>query len=235
MSTARPRQTEWSDPTLLDSYVDYSYHQQQYDYSAGDDGNTDLAEEVEVGPICVYGAWGAWETCSRACGSGMTSRERVLTEGPAEVCTHLTHVRSCFGRTCQVDTQLVVKETATLLPGKFSSHRNKKEYEVRSNLKNFTEEENADLYCVRYHVVQAARACLLGQVEWTGLQQGGEVCALCTSKAVREADGGCVGSGLEGRITAFKMLLHTRCYGSFRKLRDMDLCDCDETSSFIFV
>jgi hypothetical protein len=32
--------------------------------------------------------------------------------------------------------------------------RNKKEYEVRSNLKNFTEEENAELYCVRYHVVQ---------------------------------------------------------------------------------
>jgi hypothetical protein len=34
--------------------------------------------------------------------------------------------------------------------------RNKKEYEVRSNLKNFTEEENAELYCVRYHVVQVS-------------------------------------------------------------------------------
>jgi hypothetical protein len=32
--------------------------------------------------------------------------------------------------------------------------RNKKEYEVRSNLKNFTEDENAELYCIRYHVVQ---------------------------------------------------------------------------------
>ena len=32
--------------------------------------------------------------------------------------------------------------------------RNKKEYEVRSNLKNFTEVENAELYCVRFHVVQ---------------------------------------------------------------------------------
>jgi hypothetical protein len=34
--------------------------------------------------------------------------------------------------------------------------RNKKEYEVRSNLRNFTEEENAELYCVRYHVVQVS-------------------------------------------------------------------------------
>jgi len=36
----------------------------------------------------------------------------------------------------------------------FLFFRNKKEYEVRSNLKNFTEVENSELYCVRYQVAQ---------------------------------------------------------------------------------
>jgi hypothetical protein len=122
---------EGKDPTLEDSYAEYGSY--QYDYSSG--GLVTAAQEDDVileeeespaGPTCVYTPWGAWEACSRACGSGVTQRARALTEGPEEACTHLTHVRSCFGRTCELDTQAVVKETATFLPGKFSSHRSGK-------------------------------------------------------------------------------------------------------------
>ncbi len=42
--------------------------------------------------------------------------------------------------------------------------RNKKEYEVRSNLKNFTEDENAELYCIRYHVVQVGETTTVNNV-----------------------------------------------------------------------
>jgi hypothetical protein len=134
-STKLPKKgANWRDPTLADSYAEYSY---QYSYGSARDYSSvdqdfptgeleDNAEEEEgERPVCLYGPWGAWDPCSRECGSGVTHRQRQLIDGPAEVCTHLTHKRSCFGRTCHAEnsTQAVVKETATLLPGKFSSHR----------------------------------------------------------------------------------------------------------------
>ena len=51
-----------------------------------------------------------------------------------------------------------MQERAVLLPGRYSQHGAGRGYEVRSNLRNFTQqEEDTALYCVRL-VVQRARS-----------------------------------------------------------------------------
>ena len=59
---------------------------------------------------------------------------------------------------CSAVGSWVMQERAVLLPGRYSQHGAGRGYEVRSNLRNFTQqEEDTALYCVRL-VVQRARS-----------------------------------------------------------------------------
>ena len=49
--------------------------------------------------------------------------------------------------------------TATLLPGRYGSVKVKKDYEVRSNLKNFKDDEKELSHCAAYQVVDIADGC----------------------------------------------------------------------------
>ena len=74
---------------------------------------------------------------------------------------------------------------AVLLLGEYSQHDQKQEYEVRSNLKNFTvEAEEQELYCLQYMVASASSMCR-EMPELASLRAGQEVCALCTSRGVQ--------------------------------------------------
>ena len=74
---------------------------------------------------------------------------------------------------------------AVLLLGQYSTHDQKAEYEVRSNLKNFTvEAEEQELYCLQYMVATASSICR-EMPDLTSLGAGQEVCALCTSRGVQ--------------------------------------------------
>ena len=48
----------------------------------------------------------------------------------------------------------IVKTTATLIPGRYGSATAKKEYEVRSNLRNFSDSEKELSHCAAYKVQQ---------------------------------------------------------------------------------
>ena len=142
----------YTDPTLEDAYYSANY---DYSYDYGDsgvgtehEGTRNREEEVDPSQQCVYSGWEDWSNCSSDCGSGTKSRSRSVLQGAD--CPYVNHTTSCFGRACSLDLNVVVRERATLLPAKYGKGRNKKEYEVRSNLKNFTEEENTELYCVHF-------------------------------------------------------------------------------------
>ena len=128
---------------------------------------------------------------------------------------------------------------AVLLLGEYSQHDQKQEYEVRSNLKNFTVEEDRALYCVHFQLVRTAKMCrsspsLSGLVE---LGEGEEVCVLCTSKAVRSGEEMCRGSGVAGGVTQWRMFLQPHCSGTWRQTQTLptDICHCKQPLSFLFV
>ena len=74
---------------------------------------------------------------------------------------------------------------AVLLLGQYSTHDQKAEYEVRSNLKNFTvEAEEQELYCLQYKVATATSTCR-DEPDLASLGSGNTVCALCTSRGVQ--------------------------------------------------
>ena len=123
---------------------------------------------------------------------------------------------------------------AVLLLGQYSTHDQKKEYEVRSNLKNFTMEEDKALYCVHFLVTAAARMCR-SEPLLSGLGSGEEVCVLCTSKAVRRGEERCQGSGVFGRITQWRMFLQPQCSGTWRQTLQSHTCHCQPHQSFLFV
>ncbi|XP_072186520.1 SCO-spondin [Excalfactoria chinensis] len=71
------------------------------------DLNRDCADgSDESGCVdCILSPWGAWSQCSRSCGLGVTSRQRVLLRGalPGGTCqTPRLDTRSCFLRACPV-------------------------------------------------------------------------------------------------------------------------------------
>ena len=124
---------------------------------------------------------------------------------------------------------------AVLLLGQYSTHDQKKEYEVRSNLKNFTVEEDRALYCVHFMVTSlSARMCTSDPL-LAGLEVGQEVCVLCTSKAVSSGEERCQGSGVSGRVTQWRMFLQPQCSGTWRQSLQSHSCHCQPHQSFVFV
>ena len=132
------------------------------------------------------------------------------------------------------DLNVMLQLKAVLLLGQYSTHDQKEEYEVRSNLKNFTMEEDRALYCVHFLVTAAARMCR-SEPLLSGLGSGEEVCVLCTSKAVRRGEERCQGSGVFGRVTQWRMFLQPQCSGTWRQSLQSHTCHCQPHQSFLFV
>jgi len=245
-TTLRPRTTEEPvhnlDPTFGDS-LSYDQFDNYYDYTYYDtlDGNINEKElepeakvEVSIPLSCSYSEWAPWSSCTSPCGSGVKSRNRTLTHGSIQYCSYIEQTKSCFGTSCGVTNDRSAKARATLLLGKFSQHDVERGYEVRSNLKNFTKEDNRELYCVKFEIIQASKLCW-NEPELVSLQRRQTVCGLCTSKAVQANEIKCRGSGVQGRVTGWRMFLEPHCSGSWKMISQMDECDCQERNIFIFV
>ena len=125
---------------------------------------------------------------------------------------------------------------ANLLLAQYSNHDKHLGYEVRSNLKNFTVEQDTSLYCIQFELAYTSRTCAsipeLSSFAESGA--GRRVCALCTSKAVRPGEERCRGSGVSGALTTWRMLIHPHCSGRWRQVLMTKECDCPEESSFVF-
>lgn len=191
---------------------------------------------------CRVGEWGEWGRCSTECGQGVSKRRRAITHPAAnggKECPDLEQTRSCRteGGCSQrkKDTVSALRETAMLLPGKWSTRRKAKEYDVRSNLKTYVEVENKGEYCIVFRVDKATKACLENKDTWE-LTKDNEVCVSCESKAVREKLGGrCAGHGVYDRETRFKTVVTPECHGRWERVRYEENCPCKSGPTFIFV
>ena len=123
---------------------------------------------------------------------------------------------------------------ANLLLAQYSNHDKNLGYEVRSNLKNFTVEQDTSLYCIQFELAYTSRACSSIPELRSLARPGAAVCALCTSKAVRAGEERCRGSGGAGAVTTWRMLIHPHCHGRWRHTLQTHECDCLEESSFVF-
>ena len=123
---------------------------------------------------------------------------------------------------------------ANLLLAQYSNHDKNLGYEVRSNLKNFTVEQDTSLYCIQFELAYTSRACSSISELSALTRPGGAVCALCTSKAVRAGEERCRGSGEPGGVTTWRMLIHPHCHGRWRQVLQTQECDCPQESSFVF-
>ena len=58
---------------------------------------------------CEVGEWGAWTSCTKACGGGKTTRSRKVVQvptGTGKACPHLYEEEDCNQHTCGVSLSL---------------------------------------------------------------------------------------------------------------------------------
>jgi len=191
---------------------------------------------------CKLGEWSEWSDCSTDCGHGTSTRTRSIIHPPANggrECLDMDQSRSCrVNHGCserKKDTVSAIRETAMLLPRKWSSKKKTKKYDVRQNLKTYVEKINKAEYCVVFKIEKASKACLDHKDTWE-LRRGNEICVSCESKAVREKLGGrCSGHGVFDKQTRFKAVVHSTCHGRWQRIRMEEDCPCTSGPAFIFV
>jgi len=199
---------------------------------------------------CRVSSWSSWSSCDSRCGVGTARRTRTVTRPSSnggEMCPLLEQTRACTGTSCGTSSsgrksrergngKSAFRETAMLLPGKYSQVRTKS-YDVRQNLKTFKEEEaTSELeYCVVFRVEKAMKSCMKTK-ETKELQRGNEVCVSCESKAVRDQLGNrCAGHGVTDKITRFKSVVSSRCHGRWERVSVTSKCPCKNGPHFIFI
>jgi len=229
---------EYLDPTLGDSFS-YDQYGEYYDYSYHGNEKHNINdvqqnEEAQIPLACSYTPWSEWSPCSTSCGSGTKSKSRSLTHGSIQYCSYTQQTKSCFGTSCGEISDKSARARATLLLAKYSQHNVDKGYEVRSNLKNFTKEENRELYCVKFEVIHASKMCH-NKPDMVSVRKHEMLCGLCTSKAVKEEEVQCRGSGANGKVTSWRMLMDPYCSGTWKKVEQIEKCDCHEMETFVFV
>jgi len=218
---------------------------------------------------CEVSEWAEWAQCTAgpvpgACGRGTQERRRLVTRPESNggvSCPDLHQTRVCHvpcpepsaireksatdvdkprrlsGRKHKESSAL--RETAMILPGKFSQISNEVEeadsYDVRQNLKTWHREENTDEYCVVFRVEKAMKACKLNE-DTQSLVRGEDICVSCESKSTRPHLGDrCSGHGVESRMTRFKNVITPGCHGKWIKTGVYDKCPCPSGPNFIFV
>jgi len=212
---------------------------------------------------CQVGEWEGWSSCSSDCGEGTQQRNRQVLRPESNggvSCPDLHQSRKCQV-TCKEEeeeedathrgmsahrlsadkhkTPQAIRETAMVLPGKYSQLHNQVEssdsYDVRQNLKTFHREENTDEYCVVFKVEKAMKSCQFNE-DTKRIVRGAEVCVSCESKSIRPHLGDrCSGHGLENRVTRFKAVITPGCHGKWVKTAVYDKCPCKSGTDFIFV
>jgi len=205
---------------------------------------------------CEVSDWSSWSTCSSSCGAGTSNRHRTVTRPESNggvSCPDLHQAKACRGEGgCERNKVMprpitskkhrsasALRETAMILPGKYSQLNNFEEdeekYDVRQNLKTFKQEENNDQYCVVFKVEKAMKACGKNK-ETETLFRGNDVCVSCESKATRPHLGDrCSGHGVEDKTTRFKNVITPGCHGRWTKTAVYDKCPCKTGQDFIFV
>jgi len=195
---------------------------------------------------CKVTEWSSWSSCDSSCGLGMAKRTREVTHPASnggEICPLLEESKACSGRQCSTRRHVergasksALRETAMLLPGKYSTQR-RKSYDVRENLKTFTQDMKTSdhEYCVVFKVQKAMRSCMKTK-ETQDLMAGNEVCVACESKAVRDHLGNrCTGHGVTDKVTRFKNVMESRCHGRWERVSVTTQCPCKGGPHFIFV
>lgn len=201
---------------------------------------------------CELGPWSRWGECSKDCGWGQKTRERLIKTHPkngGKACEATQEKVFCYGWSCKSARHshgsLEMRETGKVIPAMYGNHRRSKKYspfaDIRRNLFNHYSANKAisrPPYCARFEVTSTHHACDGHHAtDWSRLlKKGSQVCVECQPLAMKRKLGiRCKGHGVFHKETRWTAATVSGCHGKWVMKTEHEDCSCNPQSQSSFI
>ncbi|XP_070604029.1 somatomedin-B and thrombospondin type-1 domain-containing protein [Erythrolamprus reginae] len=188
---------------------------------------------------CVVGEWNHWSGCAEQCKPTFRMRTRIIQQEPkngGEPCPPLEEKAGCLeyatreGKDCG-------NVPAFITTSEYSKERKKTAVHPRWS----SETEDSRSYCVEFKTESLSPYCSMETrpyARWMQyLREGYTVCVICQEPAMHRDSYRCPGDGTDtdrNAILHWQAVGNPSCYGTWKKIQQVEECSCPLVHSFIF-
>nr|XP_020635202.1 somatomedin-B and thrombospondin type-1 domain-containing protein-like [Pogona vitticeps] len=186
---------------------------------------------------CVVSDWSEWSGCAEPCKATYRIRRRQIIQEPrngGEPCPPLEEKAGCL----EYWTHQGTKCKQSLIPALITTGGYGK---ARKKRAVFSENERVG-YCVEFQLMAIAEGCLHGNSSYTHwmkyLSEGHRVCVECQHPALDSRSLHCSGDGSEAKknqLLHWQAVGNPRCRGTWKRVRQLDICSCPSVHTFLFI
>nr|XP_020668408.1 somatomedin-B and thrombospondin type-1 domain-containing protein [Pogona vitticeps] len=190
---------------------------------------------------CIVGEWSHWSGCAEQCKPNFRMRTRSVQQDPkngGEPCPPLEEKAGCLeyanyeGQDCGEG-----HVPAFITTSEYSKERKKR----AANPRWSSDTEEPRSYCVEFKTETLSPRCSVENrpyARWMQyLREGYTVCVICQPPAMHSANHRCSGDGVDAdrdKVLHWQAVGNPFCYGTWKKVKEVEECSCPQVHSFIF-
>ncbi|XP_077123976.1 somatomedin-B and thrombospondin type-1 domain-containing protein [Ranitomeya variabilis] len=189
---------------------------------------------------CVVSEWSHWSGCAIQCSPTYRVRRRQVLQEPengGEPCPNLEEKAGCL----EYFTNQGIECGHLHVPAFITTSEYNKERRRRAVPTDWASHTEDPGYCVEFRIESFSPACLTEDrphARWMLYIRGGyTVCVTCQPPAMNIRNHRCYGDGTDAnrdQILHWQAVGNGKCYGTWQKVRELEICSCPIVHSFIF-
>ncbi|XP_056378127.1 somatomedin-B and thrombospondin type-1 domain-containing protein isoform X2 [Hyla sarda] len=189
---------------------------------------------------CVVGEWSHWSGCAVQCSPTYRVRRRQVlqeAENGGEPCPNLEEKAGCL----EYFTNQGIECGHLHVPAFITTSEYNKERRRRAVPIDWASHTEDLGYCVEFQIESFSPACMREDrphARWMlYIRDSYTVCVACQHPAMNVRNHRCYGDGTDAskdQILQWQAVGNSKCYGTWRKVREVETCSCPIVHSFIF-
>ncbi|XP_053103757.1 somatomedin-B and thrombospondin type-1 domain-containing protein isoform X1 [Hemicordylus capensis] len=190
---------------------------------------------------CIVGEWTPWSGCAEQCKPNFRMRTRVIQQEPkngGEPCPPLEEKAGCLEYTTYQGQNCGNEHVpAFITTSEYNNERKKRAVNPRWS----SETEDWGSYCVEFKTETLSPHCSVESrpyARWMQyLREGYTVCVTCQPPAMHTGSHRCSGDGVDAdgnKVLHWQAVGNPLCYGTWKKVQQVEKCSCPLVHSFIF-